>query len=1121
MSNIKHLPDILRVCSVLPALVVMPAVAGDNIVTGDTPLSYQDVKISHTTAGTDNALGVDAQGKATIDFNGDITNIAVNAEGNPKYSAAVYNRDSKGTVLNFNTDKTILSATGSSNYVLGVRVNGNGSGVNLNGETEINMSSNSTKQLRAIDVTDGGYVSLNDNTVLNLTGGKDTGEVIGILSSGAKSVDLAQGKDLEINASGAHEVYGLYAQYGGTINMAQDTEVDIHSTATGGDAYGVVSGYYLATGTIDSKGEIDIDVSGDNAYGLKNFGGSSTHIADLDIVATAQQIARGIWVTDDDLDEGKIETTDVVIGSEGSKTEIIAKGGDTKNTAGIWAEKLEKDVGLTILGDVDIKSDGYGVLATGGAVANIGTEYAGDIKIASTDAETLFVFDGGTLNVGGADTNSVEISSVDNNAIYVGKKNSVVNINGKNISISTNTDGWGAVHVANKTEDSDYADAATLNITGDNIKITAPETGVEEGIAITAMSQGVINVDGNATIRAQNAIVARGGAKVNVNTSGENTVKMVGDINFNYDKDTSGTSIDAFIDVTLAGADSVWTGNTVVTYDDKPETEKLAVSNAKLTMKDGAVWNATKITDSKEDVKGRYYTALNDLIINGGTVNIADIERGITIDRIVANDATFTGGMLNVNESIDIESGETLFNGNVTGAEGATLTLAKDATMDIGSFLVNVDTANINGTVIASAVSDRSHGRLWSENLTFGEEAVLKLNIGSVGTYDIFGDGKKYDVDILVGDTYIATETDRGIVIEIKSVADIAEDAGLTVETAGTVANLANSVDRNLQKLSLLAQQALNSGNSALVEKEAAKLAPEDENMTRSVAMSAQSQALSLASGRMMGGMGRAGGDKSQTNGFWAQGLFNKTKYADQFHGYSRGFAVGADTTIDRKYTIGAGLTHTNSDVHSGSRHTDISTTTLFAYGQYKPTDWFLNGTLVYAMSEYDENIDPFGVQINSLYNANSFGAQAMTGYALKSGLTPQVGIRYLHIEQDEYNNGVNRMNAMDYEYLSGVAGFAYSFNINNARSALQLKPELRAMLTYDLVQDNSVATVVMNNINSSYIVDGENLSRVGGEFGVGLTATYNGVDVSVMYDITLHEDYTSQTGMIKFRGQF
>ncbi|MBR2510572.1 MAG: hypothetical protein IKB59_00195, partial [Alphaproteobacteria bacterium] len=46
MSNIKHLPDILRVCSVLPALVVMPAVAdlpntsGNAWVFGDLNLGY-------------------------------------------------------------------------------------------------------------------------------------------------------------------------------------------------------------------------------------------------------------------------------------------------------------------------------------------------------------------------------------------------------------------------------------------------------------------------------------------------------------------------------------------------------------------------------------------------------------------------------------------------------------------------------------------------------------------------------------------------------------------------------------------------------------------------------------------------------------------------------------------------------------------------------------------------------------------------------------------------------------------------------------------------------------------------------------------------------------------------
>ena len=82
------------------------------------------------------------------------------------------------------------------------------------------------------------------------------------------------------------------------------------------------------------------------------------------------------------------------------------------------------------------------------------------------------------------------------------------------------------------------------------------------------------------------------------------------------------------------------------------------------------------------------------------------------------------------------------------------------------------------------------------------------------------------------------------------------------------------------------------------------------------------------------------------------------------------------------------------------------------------------------------------------------------------------------------------------------------------------MRPELRAAMTYDFISDDASATVVMPGV-ASYKVDGERLSRMGGEFGIGLTALYKGVEVSLMYDLDLHQDYTSQTGMIKFRSQF
>ena len=69
-------------------------------------------------------------------------------------------------------------------------------------------------------------------------------------------------------------------------------------------------------------------------------------------------------------------------------------------------------------------------------------------------------------------------------------------------------------------------------------------------------------------------------------------------------------------------------------------------------------------------------------------------------------------------------------------------------------------------------------------------------------------------------------------------------------------------------------------------------------------------------------------------------------------------------------------------------------------------------------------------------------------------------------------------------------------------------------------MSDAAVATVTAPG-NVAYVIDADRLSRFGGEFGIGLTAQYRGLDVSLNYELDLHEDYTSQTGMLKFRYDF
>ncbi len=1115
MSNNKHFADLLKVCSILPALAIMPAMAEVVEKTGavDSPVDYVTnqrtdemgrdgdpmglLRVLNMTAGS---FSHDLDTNTLVvapDTNGKITaqNLFVGIQSNTDADMvpSMVVKGNENTVLTLSSGKKGV-------YPLLSRF----AGLNIGtedaplGEVNLIHTGAAEDENTAIYVTGGNSNVHADFQELNIFANKVSIKSNAAAITGNEGrLDLVANESLDIVGG----IYGYNEVYGGKSNLIFNINQNEGNTAK-----------TTIVGDIDAAKGSEVNI------GLKGTGSSIT--GNMLVSAEGTTLPGGLI----NLNFGNEGTITGNITAQDLGTVKITAGDDFEINGNLLATTADSLIDIQGT-DIEIESVDGGLWAENYAKININANKAGEIEISSIDGEAVKAYNNGQVNIGSADVESVEISSVTNNAIYTAyygafadKKNSVTNITGKNISISTKADELGAIHVASNTPDIDEANFATVNINGDNILITAPETGVYQGIAITAMSKGIANIEGNTTIRAQNAILARGDAQVNINKSGKNTVKMLGDINFNYKKATSNSAVDADIDVTLAGAESFWTGNTIVSWDDEmPEQDKLTVSNSKLTMKDGAVWNATVVEDRITDTKGFYRTALNELNIDGGTVNIVDTKRGVEVDRIIANDATFRGGMLNVNESIDIESGETLFNGNVTGAKGATLTLDSGATMDIGTSTIKFDTMTLNGTVIASVTNGRPYGHLFGD-ITAGKDALLKLNVGSVGTYKIFSDADA-NMKIDAGLAYVVTNNGAdGIVVETKSIESLAEDAGISTQAAGVVAGLANSHDSTLQHISLAAQQALNAGNKALVEHETKKLNPESKPVVQAVASSVQNQVLSLATGRMSGAIatGRAGGDESQENGFWMHGLFNKSKMDGQFHGYTRGVAFGMDTIIDGKYILGGGLAFNNSDVHSSGRgNTDIDSKTLFLYGQYKPNKWFANMSLTYSMSEYDETKSVFGYNINNVYDVDSYGAQIMTGYDFASGVTTEAGLRYLHIAQDAYSD----VSATDTDFLTSVAGIKYAFAIENDW-AIELRPELRAALTYDIISEADAAVIDMPGV-ASYKVAGDNLKRLGGEFGIGLTADYKGLKVTLMYDLDLHKDYTSQTGMIKLRTQF
>lgn len=708
------------------------------------------------------------------------------------------------------------------------------------------------------------------------------------------------------------------------------------------------------------------------------------------------------------------------------------------------------------------------------------------------------------------DTNTLDISGGQYGAYALGQGNVTINAGEANIL------GKYGVGAQNNTTNSEDA-LATLEINADKLNIQS------DAVAIVALSQGVVDINAkDATIySADDAITTRGNATTNINVGTDNITKMTGNINFNYNEATSKTAVDAKVNVDLVGEESFWTGNTIVSYDKKPDVSKLVVSNSNIKLKDGATWNATQIIDNADvEEYGYYYTALNNLTIDNGTVNIADTDRGIYVDNATVSDATFNGGPLTINDTLTVSGGTNLFNGDINGA--GSLNIANGAIMNIGTTTVEQTSINIDGTLIASMLNADNYGKLLADEITTGENGKLQLAIGNVGTYDIFGDVAHDDITIDAGAAYVVTNNGAdGVVIETKSVDKIAQDTGLSTNSANVVNVLANVDNEVFNTISLMAQQDLVEGNVQKVEAETAKLNPDDKPVAQAVATSVQNQVLSLAAGRMSGAsVGRSGGDLADADyGVWVQGLYNRAKYNGKFDGNTAGISVGADTLIDGKYTLGIGYAYNDTDVDSNSRDTKIESNSIFLYGQYKPTQWYVNAALNYTMANYKESSDPYGVVYESEYDVNSFGGQIATGYDLPFGLTPEVGMRYLHVSQDAYDSLLGRVNGFDTDYLTGVAGVKYAFEIESD-SELSFRPELRAAATYDFLSDSAVATITAPG-NLSYVIDADRLSRLGGEFGIGLTAQYRGLEVSLNYDLDLHEDYTSQTGMLKFRYNF
>lgn len=553
---------------------------------------------------------------------------------------------------------------------------------------------------------------------------------------------------------------------------------------------------------------------------------------------------------------------------------------------------------------------------------------------------------------------------------------------------------------------------------------------------------------------------------------------------------------------------------------------------------------------------------------SNGTINVSGSNN-------VYFNETVTGNKINLSSGNLILAGNGNFDSStVFSASGGTLqvkksgtvniqsaTFANGSTLDIGENKVTMNSVRFNsGSTLALAINSlSSYGSLTANSWSVISGAKLLATLAQ----NVVNDGESKEFALLGGNVsventanfaasltennnmykFVASETEAGkfIISKEKTGGDVSDDTGgSTTNSSAAEAWVdsgkpfpAGSASADLaEKLHQLAQTSQNGEfNDALTA-----LAPEVSPVVRAVSMEIVNQVFSAVSARMTsGGIYEPAEGLSAGDGLfdqvatWVQVLTNKSKLDDTAKAYgfdvdTNGVAMGIEKQFDARYKAGVGYAYSNSDIDAFMRDTNVEAHTFFAYGEYKPSRWFVNGIAAYTFADYDENKNVVGGNYRAKYDVESLGLQVMAGYdALIKGVnvTPEAGFRYYRFDRNSYTDAAGQsVSSKKMDVLTAVLGTKVSKDFVTC-GGTHWKPEARLALTYDIVSDKDNALVGLQN-GASYFVEGERLKRFGVETGAGIVIDVNDkLETRVGYEGKFRDNYTDHSGVLNLKYKF
>ncbi len=652
----------------------------------------------------------------------------------------------------------------------------------------------------------------------------------------------------------------------------------------------------------------------------------------------------------------------------------------------------------------------------------------------------------------------------------------------------------------------------TFNLSSNGL-INAGPYDEYEGIGLIQMTSGTINMEGAHLIAEASSI---------------NNVRDAGNIQIK------------------GGTVNVKSGNNIIMTSDNAEVSHVSGSNAILNVSDGA--NLYVYEKYSRD----HGTELFDRFYQKGTLNILDnatINLGGTLNSNVNNAAKFNvtstsaklNGNFNVNNNgvVDLGTNKLTVDGNVAFNEGSKLALVFTSKDKVGQIDAKNISINENNTTLDMSFNNPAVAN------SGVEVQVLNASEEFTGKFAKIAENSEYNIEDKGNGLYAISKKssapdeggdDSGKKDDTPAVIPVADDAGDAWNNLDTGSVKNETTVAVADRLTYLRNHQTTAAGKQAYEDALTALAPETAPAVQQAATEGANQIFSAVGTRLSGGavasakQGMSSGDNPFTKvAVWVQGLFNKAKLDDTskskgFDSKTYGTALGVESKISDDVKMGVGYAYSKTDIDGFMRDTDVKTHTAILYGEYKPNNWYVNSIASYGWSDYDEKKNVAGVGVKADWDVESFALQMMTGYDMYFngfGVTPEAGLRYIHVKQDKYTDTAGQsVKSDDSDIVTGVLGakIAKSYNLSNG---MLLTPEFKAAMTYDISHDNSKSTVTLVN-GSSYSVSGKPLNRFGVELGAGVTAELNdNVEVSLGYEGKFRKDYQDHTGLINAKYKF